>query len=249
MNLRLIGVSGWATPSDALRPLAEMLGDPSPVLVDWSELLGSSSSLCNAWMGTFECCAPKENATVLLGWSLGGMLGLRALAEAADDVRPDAVVLIGAFARFVADVESSWPGADPRLLKAMTLKISRRRENVLNDFAQACWAGCESPSLDPDDFVEQAASYSTDSLRAGLETLASLDLRDDLKLIDVPTLVLHGESDAIVPPEAGLRLAEAMPRAEFHMLPGGHALPIADPARLVASIQDFLAAKCSSAQE
>lgn len=248
MNLRLIAVSGWATPPDALRPLAERLGDATPDLVDWPSLLGTSTPLFNAWMGRFECCAPRGNATVLLGWSLGGLLALRALANAKDDVRPDAVVLVGSFARFVEDVESGWPGADSRLLKAMSLKISRRRENVLNDFAQACWTGCDLDAsvMGPDVFVEQAARFSTPELKSGLETLASLDLREELASIDLPTLVLHGESDAIVPHEAGQRLAEALPRAEFRKIAGGHAIPISHPERLADPIREFFASTFSN---
>jgi 2-hydroxy-6-oxo-octa-2,4-dienoate hydrolase len=35
--------------------------------------------------------------------------------------------------------------------------------------------------------------------------------------IDVPTLVLHGREDRVVPVECGLLLARAIPKAEFHM--------------------------------
>lgn len=35
--------------------------------------------------------------------------------------------------------------------------------------------------------------------------------------IDVPTLILHGREDKVIPVEMGLKLANAMPNAEFHM--------------------------------
>ncbi len=41
--------------------------------------------------------------------------------------------------------------------------------------------------------------------------------------IALPTLVLHGREDRVIPVEMGLKLAKAMPRAQFHMFGGcGH---------------------------
>jgi len=244
MDCRLIAVSGWASPPETLLPLAEQVGDATPQLVDWADLLDSSTALHEMC----DCAQKKDSETkvgtrtlnVLLAWSLGGLLSLKTLAESTADSKPDAVVLIGSFARFLADEESGWPGADPRLLKAMTLKIARRRENVLREFAQTCWAGCEGSSSGVESFVENAQRYSTETLKSGLEALASIDVREALTLIDVPTLVLHGESDAISPCESGRRTAELLPNAEFCSVSGGHAVPVAEPDRLAVPIREFL---------
>ncbi|WIE75248.1 alpha/beta hydrolase [Curtobacterium sp. MCSS17_007] len=51
---------------------------------------------------------------------------------------------------------------------------------------------------------------------------ATTDFRDDLTKIDVPTLVIHGDADGIVPFEAsGKRTAEAIPNAQTHVIEGG----------------------------
>ena len=48
------------------------------------------------------------------------------------------------------------------------------------------------------------------------------DFRDDLAKIDVPTLVLHGDSDAIVPFEvSGKRTAEAVKDSKVVVIAGG----------------------------
>lgn len=42
----------------------------------------------------------------------------------------------------------------------------------------------------------------------------------------VPTLVIHGRSDPLVPVEAGLATAAAIPNAKLHIIETmGHALP------------------------
>jgi 3-oxoadipate enol-lactonase len=60
--------------------------------------------------------------------------------------------------------------------------------------------------------------------------------------ITVPTLVVHGSEDLIVPVENGRMLAERIPRAEYVELAGrGHNLPLEEPDTLTRLVQDFLA--------
>jgi 3-oxoadipate enol-lactonase len=57
------------------------------------------------------------------------------------------------------------------------------------------------------------------------------DRRCEVERIDVPTLVLHGDADVIVPVENGRRLASRLPNARYVELPGrGHNVPLEDPA-------------------
>jgi len=47
-----------------------------------------------------------------------------------------------------------------------------------------------------------------------------------LSEIDVPTMVIHGEADPLVPVESGRQLAELIPNADLLTIPGyGHDLP------------------------
>jgi pimeloyl-ACP methyl ester carboxylesterase len=56
--------------------------------------------------------------------------------------------------------------------------------------------------------------------------LASPSRADDLRGVAVPTLVIHGEEDPLVPLEGGRRTARLVPGAELEVLPRmGHALP------------------------
>ncbi len=55
---------------------------------------------------------------------------------------------------------------------------------------------------------------------------ASGSRREALRQVRVPTLVIHGDADPLVPLEGGIDTAESIPNASLHIIPGlGHALP------------------------
>lgn len=64
---------------------------------------------------------------------------------------------------------------------------------------------------------------------------------DDLASITAPTLVLHGELDALVPPENGRRLAERIPGAEHVTVPDANHLLMTDqPEQVEKVLVDWL---------
>jgi pimeloyl-ACP methyl ester carboxylesterase len=77
-----------------------------------------------------------------------------------------------------------------------------------------------------------------------LAIMASGDRRRLLRRIAVPTLVLHGERDPLVPIAAGRDTAAHVPGATFRAIPGmGHDLP--EP--LMPRLADEIAAHCRAA--
>jgi non-heme chloroperoxidase len=83
--------------------------------------------------------------------------------------------------------------------------------------------------------------------RAAFECIAAFsatDFRSDLAAIDVPTLVIHGDDDQIVPFEVGGRRSAALVRdAQLVVYEGsGHALPDTDRDRLHAELLAFIEA-------
>ena len=73
--------------------------------------------------------------------------------------------------------------------------------------------------------VDEAVALSHQSdQRAALgcmEAFATTDFRDDLRHVDVPTLVIHGDGDAVVPFEgSGARTHAAIAGSELHVIAG-----------------------------
>jgi 3-oxoadipate enol-lactonase len=60
-------------------------------------------------------------------------------------------------------------------------------------------------------------------------------------LSDIPTLVVVGEADALLPPDGARRMAEAIPGARFIVIPeAGHVPPVERPEETTALLQRFL---------
>jgi len=59
--------------------------------------------------------------------------------------------------------------------------------------------------------------------------------------VRVPTLVVHGEADPLIPYENGVELSRRIPGARIRPLPNvGHLVPLEAPFETFGSILDFL---------
>jgi pimeloyl-ACP methyl ester carboxylesterase len=60
--------------------------------------------------------------------------------------------------------------------------------------------------------------------------------------VDVPTLVIHGDADAVSDVEGSERLVERLPRGELVVIEGaGHVPMVTRPDEVEAAIEDFIA--------
>src|SRR3954468_305128 len=112
----------------------------------------------------------------------------------------------------------------------------RRNEQDIRDRAAQAW----DRGINPAGFARQLAAI-----------YASGDRTEALRALEVPTLVVHGEDDPLVPVAAGRATAAAIPGAELWVVPGmGHDLPrplwpdlIARVAELVETVDAVRAAR------
>ncbi len=82
--------------------------------------------------------------------------------------------------------------------------------------------------------------YPQGAARQYLAVMASGPRVDLLRTVRVPTLVLHGEDDPLLPVECGRDVASLVPGAKIETWPGwGHDLPAQMVPRLVESISRF----------
>ena len=87
-----------------------------------------------------------------------------------------------------------------------------------------------------------ALNGSPQGTLACITSFGKTDFRDDLAKIDVPTLVIHGDSDGVVPFEvSGKRTAEAVSGAQLHVVEGGpHGINASHPEEFNTALLDFL---------
>ena len=63
---------------------------------------------------------------------------------------------------------------------------------------------------------------------------------DRLEKIGVPTLVIHGDKDPLLPVRNGELIAARIPGAKLQILPGvGHLVPVEAPMETFGAIQQF----------
>jgi pimeloyl-ACP methyl ester carboxylesterase len=74
--------------------------------------------------------------------------------------------------------------------------------------------------------VWERGTYPTGTARQMGAVLASGSRQEALEKLNIPTLVIHGKEDIIVPVEGGIATAESIPDAKLLLIDGmGHALP------------------------
>lgn len=111
---------------------------------------------------------------------------------------------------------------------------------TLDRFVEACVPEPDSDHIKR--WGRQIIDRSSQEAAIALYNLAgAVDLRADLLKIAQPTLILHGEADAVVPVQAAQGLAKALPNAKLVLLPGaGHVPTMTRPVEIVQEIMNFV---------
>ncbi len=175
------------------------------------------------------------------GWSLGGQVALRLALDFPQ--RVDKLILLGTTPCFRQ--RPDWPhGVDDATLREFARSLEQDYGGTLKRFLSL-------QARSGDDAREVIAALraklfergepSLAALRDGLAILHDLDLRDEVSGITQPTLVIHGERDALTPPSAGEWLARAIPGAALARVRGSaHAPFLSHRAETVAAMERFL---------
>jgi pimeloyl-ACP methyl ester carboxylesterase len=128
-------------------------------------------------------------------------------------------------------------------------KRTRRRLTDLDQFGPRGLAERRAPNLltpdAPAELVQQVTDIMAQIRPVGYSAAAiamgATDLRDQLPRIGVPTLVLHGERDAVIPASTADALAAGIPRARLVTLRGvGHASNQQAPESYNHAVRAFL---------
>lgn len=177
-----------------------------------------------------------------IGWSLGGLIGLRAALDF--PARLDALVLVSTTPRFVT--ASDWPHAmPPTQLQQFAVDLGRDHRQTLQRFLSLQVRGeaaARASLRQLRDAVFARGEPHPASLAAGLDILCRSDLRAELRRIRMPTLVLTGEYDRLTPPQAGRALAARIPDACCVQMPRtAHAPFLSRPADFHELLMTFLA--------
>ena len=174
-------------------------------------------------------CERVPDGAIWLGWSLGGMVTLRAAILWPEKMAR--LILVGTTPRFVT--EDDWVyGVAPTILNQFYEHLKHDyHEALLRFLLLQASAAMSSRGLAKkvSNRIGECGEPDPLALDGGLQILRSADFRSDLELIEHPTTVIHGQDDRLSPPGAGQYLAEKLPNATFKLVAGGHAPFITDP--------------------
>ncbi len=230
--MKLLCWNGWAMQPRAFAPLARVLPEAQLEIPALAATPGESLS---DWAARLVAGVPKD--AVLVGWSLGAMLALGAVAQGA---RPHALVLIGASARFVASEQS--PGLTLEVVEDFRRGFASAPAKTLRRFLALQGLGDADQGALVATLANALAAPDTPMLAHGLSALCEADLRGCCaKIAAVPTLLIHGEGDAVMPHAAAQWLAATLPCAELMTFANrGHAPHVSDAAGVAAAIRMFV---------
>ena len=185
------------------------------------------------------------NDATLLGFSMGGGEVARYLSRH-DGKHIKQAILVASIVPYMLKTDTNPDGVDASVFAGMTQGMTEDRAKFWTGFFKDFFGvGLMSQPVS-DETLEWARITS---MQAGLwptlacaKAFATTDFRGDLKSFKVPTLIIHGDADKIVPIDTSARKAAiGIPHAKLIEYEGApHGLFASHKARLITDVVAFL---------
>jgi 3-oxoadipate enol-lactonase len=183
-------------------------------------------------LGLLDQLGMKQNVA-LVGHSLGGLIALQMMILAPG--RFDRAILLDPVGAKGVVFDESMYEAFRQMAQSRDLTRMVILSTVMN-----------SEDLD-ERFKNQIADDAYKAVQgigaSVLQILKTVDLTAAAAEVHVPTLILHGEKDQIIPPADSEALSRIMPKAQLEMLSeNGHCFNVENPKAFAKRITQFLEA-------
>jgi non-heme chloroperoxidase len=181
----------------------------------------------------------------LVGFSMGGGEVVRYFSRhGGKDVIK--AVLISSITPYLLKTDDNPDGVPQDVFDDMAMKMQDDRIGFLEDFGKTFFGVTmfSKPVSEPLlDYYRMLCSVA--SPRATLmcaKAFSSTDFRTEMKTVNVPTLIIHGDEDETVPIDpTGKEAAKVIPDSQLIVYPGAaHGLFYTEKARLNADLIEFL---------
>ena len=255
----LIFVHGWATDSLVWEEAAKGYGERAARVdlpghggpVKWDE-----PTLTPAIRAIKEALKPLGRTKAIgVGWSLGSMALVASLSEIRDSFR--ALVLVGSTPCFVEKEDFPW-GQPKALVKRMIMDMKKEPAPTLERFYRLNFTEEEQKTSVAMKMTDRYAfpgpvtcegtvpgcypAFKYEEITKALEALYMTDLREELKAIDIPVLLVHGRLDSICPIGAAEYMGSRIKGAKLEIIESaGHAPHITRPELFNTILRDLLA--------
>lgn len=183
----------------------------------------------------------------LAGFSMGGGEVVRYIARHGDEGRVARAVLASAVPPYLYKSDDNPDGGlDDATIETFQGGVIGDRLAFLDQFTTNFFSANGELKVSEDQrlYAKQIAAFA--SPKGTLDCIGAFgrtDFRDDLDKVTVPTLVIHGDADAIVPIEvSGNRSHAALAKSTLVIIEGGpHAINASHPDEFNATLLEFLA--------
>lgn len=185
---------------------------------------------------------------VHIGHSTGGGEAARYVAQhGIPQGRVAKAVLVAAVPPIMLKTDLYPGGLDIDVFDGLRSGLAANRASFFRDVASGPFYGFNREDSEPDEAVvenwwRQGMMGSAKAHYEGIKAFSETDQTDDLKTMTVPTLVLHGDDDQVVPYQnAALLQAELLPDCEIMIYEGlSHGMLTVNADRLNADILAFI---------
>ena len=183
---------------------------------------------------------------VLIGFSMGGGEVVRYLSRYGAD-RVSKIVLASAVPPYLYKSEDNPDGGvDDDTIDSMVAGVQQDRMAFFDGFLDGYFSAGKTMKVSPQQKAYALSLLAVASPKATADCITAFgrtDFRDDLTTITVPTLVIHGDSDNIVPIEvSGQRTAAAIPGSVLVILEDApHGILVSHADQWNAAVLQFLA--------
>lgn len=184
---------------------------------------------------------------VLAGFSMGGGEVARYVGRYGT-AKMAGAALISAITPFLLKTPDNPDGVDGAQFDGMIAGLKKDRIGFLNGFFPKFFNREDAAQSPNDDVIPYAKSIAWPASPLGTQecvvAFGTTDFRADLRRLDVPTLIIHGDADQIVPFEvSGKRAHEMLHDSTLEVISGApHGLAATHAERLTELLRDFMRA-------
>lgn len=183
--------------------------------------------------------------TILVGHSTGGGEVTRYVGRHGTK-RVDKVVLIAAVPPLLLKTGANPEGLPIEVFDGLRSSLAKDPSQFYKDFAMMFYganrAGAKVSQGMLDQFWLWSMQGSLKSIYECIKAFSETDFTEDLKKFDVPTLVLHGEDDQVVPIKDSAKKSAKLIRSatEIYYPGGAHGITATQPDRVNADLLEFV---------
>jgi non-heme chloroperoxidase len=155
-------------------------------------------------------------------------------------------VLISAVTPIMVKSEKNPDGVPVSLFDEIRLNTATRRQEYYQEFTLPFYGynrlGSKSSQGIRDNWWRQGMMGSIKAHYDGIKAFSETDFTEDLKSVDIPVLVLHGEDDQIVPYQvSAVKAIKLLKKGKLISYPGfPHGMPTTEAATINADLLAFI---------